>query len=139
VLTSNSPQRISALATQNGIIIARGDDAQILTLCGPKTEVVELHGAFVMPGFNDAHVHLASAGRQKLTIDIVGAKSLADMQQRIAAAAEAAPARTWLRGRGWDHTYWPSKQFPTRQPERLFPKQLAHLEVSGIAATANAA
>jgi predicted amidohydrolase YtcJ len=68
-----------------------------------------------MPGFNDAHVHLASAGREKLTIDLVAVKSLFQMQERIATAAKAAHPGSWLRGRGWDHTLWPSKQLPTRQ------------------------
>ncbi|MEI9977683.1 MAG: amidohydrolase family protein [Edaphobacter sp.] len=114
-LTSATPNRVSALAIQNGILIAVGNDSDILKLCGPKTEVVDLHGAFTMPGFNDAHVHLASAGHEKLTIDLVGVKSLAEMQQSIATAAKVAPAGTWLRGRGWDHTSWPSQQLPTRQ------------------------
>ncbi|MEI9978257.1 MAG: amidohydrolase [Edaphobacter sp.] len=68
-----------------------------------------------MPGFNDAHVHLASAGREKLTIDLVGTKSLTEMQQRIANAAKLAPVGTWLRGRGWDHTLWFSGILPTRR------------------------
>lgn len=113
-LTSATPQRVSALAIERGVIVVIGSDADVLKLRGPKTEVVNLQGAFVMPGFNDAHVHLASAGREKLTIDLVGVKSLSEMQQRIAAAAKVAPAGTWLRGRGWDHTAWPSKQLPTR-------------------------
>ena len=112
-LLSNTPQRASALATEHGLVVAVGSDSDILRLRGPKTEVIDLKGAFVMPGFNDAHVHLATAGRQKLTIDLVGVKSLTEMQQRIAVAAKAAPSGTWLRGRGWDHTAWPSKQLPT--------------------------
>ena len=84
-------------------------------LRGPKTEVIDLHGTFAMPGFNDAHVHLASAGREKLTVDLVGVKSLAETQQRIAEAAKVVPPGAWLRGRGWDHTLWATKQFPARQ------------------------
>jgi predicted amidohydrolase YtcJ len=114
-LTSDAPQRVSALAIAHGFVIAAGNDPEILKLRGPKTEVIDLHGAFVMPGFNDAHVHLASAGRQKLTIDLVGVKSLVEMQQRIAEAARAAAPRSWLRGRGWDHMLWSSKQLPSRQ------------------------
>jgi predicted amidohydrolase YtcJ len=114
-LTSTAPQRLSALAIQNGIIIATGSDTDVLKLRGPKTEVIDLHGAFAMSGFNDAHVHLASAGRTKLTIDLIGTKSLSEMQQWIAAAAKAAPQGTWLRGRGWDHTLWPSGELPLRR------------------------
>ncbi len=108
-------ERVSALAIRQGIVIATGTDAEILKMREPHTQVVDLHGAFAMPGFNDAHVHLASAGREKLTVDLVGAKSLQEMQTRIAAAAKAAAPGTWLRGRGWDHTLWPSGQLPTRQ------------------------
>lgn len=114
-LTSASPQRVSALAIRGGIVIATGSDADILKLRGPKTEIIDLHGAFAMPGFNDAHVHLATAGRTKLTIDLIGVKSLAEMQQRIETSARSVPAGTWLRGRGWDHTLWPSSELPTRQ------------------------
>jgi predicted amidohydrolase YtcJ len=114
-LLSNKPVRVSAVAIRDGLVIATGSDAAILRLQGVKTEVIDLKGAFVMPGFNDAHVHLASAGREKLTVDLVGVKSLAEMEQRIAEAAKSAPAGSWLRGRGWDHTLWASKQLPVRQ------------------------
>jgi predicted amidohydrolase YtcJ len=114
-LLSDAPQRASALAIQNGLVVAVGNDADVMTLRGPNTEVIDLKGAFVMPGFNDAHVHLASAGRQKLTIDLVGVQSLVEMQQRIAAAMKSAAPRAWLRGRGWDHMLWASKQLPSRQ------------------------
>lgn len=114
-LTAPNPNRVSALAICDGIIVAIGSDAEILRLRGLKTEVVNLHGAFTMPGFNDAHVHLASAGHEKLTIDLVGVKSLAEMQQRITTAAKVVSPGTWLRGRGWDHTLWSSIQLPTRQ------------------------
>jgi predicted amidohydrolase YtcJ len=113
-LLSTDPARVSALAIHDGRIVAVGSDASVLKLRGPKTEVVDLHGTFVIAGINDAHVHLASAGRQKLTIDLVGAKSLTEMQERIRAATKSAPQGAWLRGRGWDHELWASKQLPNR-------------------------
>ena len=39
---------------------------EIMKLKGPDTKVVDLNGHFVMPGFNDAHMHLASAGLEKM-------------------------------------------------------------------------
>jgi predicted amidohydrolase YtcJ len=114
-LQTDHPHRVSAIAVKGGLVIGIGSDDQVLRLRGPKTEVVDLHGAFAMPGFNDAHVHLASAGRTKLTIDLIGAASLADMQRRIATSAQSAPSGSWLRGRGWDHTTWPGNALPTRQ------------------------
>jgi predicted amidohydrolase YtcJ len=113
-LLTLQPQRVSALAVRDGLVVGIGPNAAIMKWRGPHTEVIDLHGAFAMPGFNDAHVHLASAGREKLTIDLVGVKSLAEMQQRIAAAAKEAAPGAWLRGRGWDHTLWPGQQLPDR-------------------------
>jgi predicted amidohydrolase YtcJ len=114
-LLSDTPQRASALATEHGLIIAVGSDADVMMLRGTNTEIIDLKGAFVMPGFNDAHIHLASAGREKLTVDLVGVQSLAEMQQRIATAMKSMPPGAWLRGRGWDHMLWATKQLPSRQ------------------------
>jgi hypothetical protein len=115
---SLTPARVTALAVRNGTILAVGSDAEILKLKSAQTKVVDLNGAFAMPGFNDAHVHLASAGRRHLTVDLSGTTSLADMLGRIRAYAGAAPQtaqpNSWLQGSGWDHTAWPSKTLPTR-------------------------
>jgi predicted amidohydrolase YtcJ len=113
-LLTDKPERVTAVAIKNGLVLATGTDVEVLHFQGPHTDVTDLHGAFVMPGFNDAHVHLASAGREKLTIDLVGVKSIAEMQQRIGAAAKAAEPGVWLRGRGWDHTLWAAKELPNR-------------------------
>jgi predicted amidohydrolase YtcJ len=82
---------------------------------GPQTRVIDLQGQFAMPGFNDAHVHLASAGYGKLEVNLEGAKSLAEFQQRIRARLKDFKTGDWITGRGWDHTLWPQKVFPTRQ------------------------
>ena len=80
-LNSSHPVRVSALAVRAGTIVATGADAAILKRWrGPSTEVVDLRGAFVMPGFNDAHLHLASAGFAKLQIDLLGSASLEEIR-----------------------------------------------------------
>ena len=86
------PGRAQAIAVSNGKIIAVGPTEDIQKLKGPKTQVIDLGGHFVMPGFNDAHVHLGSGGFEKLNVDLVGSKSLDDMKQRIAARAKTAVA-----------------------------------------------
>ncbi len=103
-----------AIAVSGGKIIAVGSTADIQKLQGPKTRVVDLGGHFVMPGFNDAHVHLGSGGFEKLNVDLVGSKSLDDMKQRIAARAKTAGPGEWVVGRGWDHTLWAEQKTPTR-------------------------
>ena len=113
--SSATPNRVSAIAVTNSTIVAVGSDAELLKIKGPRTQVVDLDGAFVMPGFNDAHTHIAEAGRQKLTVDLDGTTSLADVQQRIATYVATAKPGQWIVGSGWDHTKWASKTLPTRQ------------------------
>ena len=106
----------TAIACRDGIIVVIADsDADVYSFIGPKTRVIDLHGQFAMPGFNDAHVHLAGAGYQKLEVDLEGTASLAEFQQRIRYRLKHYKAGEWMSGRGWDHTLWPVKKFPTRQ------------------------
>ena len=59
VYTQATPPRAQALAVRQGRIVAVGSNDQIRKLKGEQTKVVDLGGHFVMPGFNDAHLHLA--------------------------------------------------------------------------------
>jgi predicted amidohydrolase YtcJ len=114
-IAGNPSSRYEALAVRSGRLLAIGSNSEIKKLKGPHTQVVDLGGNFVMPGFNDAHVHLAAGGFLKLNLDLTGTKSLAEMKQRIAArSAEAAPGE-WVVGRGWDETNWPEHRLPSRQ------------------------
>ncbi|MGH9564800.1 MAG: amidohydrolase [Candidatus Angelobacter sp.] len=108
-------QRIQALAISGHKIIADGSNAEILRMKGPKTQVIDLGGHFVMPGFNDAHTHLASAGFEKLNVNLVGVRSLQEMKQRIANHVKTAAAGEWIKGAGWDHTLWAVQKTPTRE------------------------
>jgi predicted amidohydrolase YtcJ len=106
---------LPAIATRNDRVLAVGLNEEIRKLAGPKTQVIDLHGHAVLPGFNDAHTHLASGGFTKLRVNLEGSKSLAEMKARIAERAQTAEAGEWLTGRGWDHTLWPGSKLPTRQ------------------------
>jgi hypothetical protein len=110
-----SDQRAQAIAVTGDKIVAIGSNEEIQKFKGPKTQVIDLGGHFVMPGFNDAHVHLGSGGFEKLNVDLVGSKSLDDMKQRIAARVKTAGPGEWIIGRGWDHTLWPDQKTPTRE------------------------
>jgi predicted amidohydrolase YtcJ len=112
---SPTPAKVQALAIVNGKILASGTDAEILKLKAPRTRIVDLHNAFVMPGFNDAHTHMGPAGRQQLSINLDGVKSLAEMQQRIRTYVAKSQPGSWLEGGGWDHTLWPGAKLPTRE------------------------
>jgi predicted amidohydrolase YtcJ len=107
-------ERAEAMAVRDGRVEAVGRSDQIVKLKGPSTEVINLGGHFVMPGFNDAHVHLANAGFQRLTVDLVGVKSLTEFRERIRARVQNAGPNEWIVGGGWDQTLWPVKELPSR-------------------------
>ena len=129
-----TPAQVTAIAIANGKILAAGTDADVLKLKGPKTQVIDLNGAFAMPGFNDAHTHIGAAGRQKLSVDLVGVHSLAEMQQRIRAYAATAKPGTWLQGGGWDHTLWADQDPP--HPHRTSTPSPPAIPPSSAASTA---
>jgi len=134
--------RPQAIAVRGGRIVATGSNNDIRKLAGPNTQIIDLGGHFVLPGLNDAHVHLANAGFEKLNVDLVGAKSLEEMLARIAERAKSTPAGEWLLGRGWDHTLWPDQKLPTRQDldtvtgghPAIFTRVDGHISVANTAA-----
>jgi predicted amidohydrolase YtcJ len=107
-------KRSEALAVREDKILAVGTRDEIMKLKGPDTKIVDLDGHFLMPGFNDAHMHLASAGLEKMNVNMVGAKTLDEFRDRLRAKCEAAAPGDWVVGEGWDETLWPVKVVPTR-------------------------
>ena len=112
---SPTPGRVSAVAVRAGKIVGVGSDKEMLALKGEHTEMVDLQGAFAMPGFNDAHTHIASAGEQRLTLDLDNVASLAAMLAKVRAYAATLAPGAWILGGGWDHTKWEGAKLPTRQ------------------------
>jgi len=130
-----------AMAVRDERILCIGTIAQILLDCGgaESTDVVQLKGNFVMPGFNDAHAHLGSAGRDKLTLDVRDASSIDEVLKRVKTAAGRRKTGEWILGSGWDQSRWPVERYPTRleldQAAPVNPVFLVH--VSGHIAVAN--
>jgi predicted amidohydrolase YtcJ len=106
--------RAQALAVRGDRILAVGTEQDILKLKGPATTISDLHGHFVMPGFNDAHMHLVEAGFKRLTVDLTGVRSIEEFRDRIRKRVETAEPTEWITGFGWDETLWHNKELPTR-------------------------
>ena len=117
-LDQDHPQYVSAMAIGAGKVMAVGTDEAMKKLAGPRTRLRNLDsahtGVFVMPGLNDAHTHMGDAGRQKLSVDVTGVRSLGEMLGRVAAYEKTAEPGQWLLGGGWDHTLWSVVTLPTR-------------------------
>jgi len=106
--------RVEAIAVKDDRILATGKNLEMDPYKGPKTQIIDLGGHFAMPGFNDAHMHLAEAGQHQLSVDLTGVKSLDELRTRVLAKVQEAKAGEWILGSGWDETLWPVRVPPTR-------------------------
>ncbi|MEU9733159.1 amidohydrolase [Streptomyces sp. NPDC048002] len=90
----------TAVAVTGDRITAVGHD-EVRDLAGPRTEVVDLAGRLLVPGFQDAHVHPVPAGLEMTQCDLTGARTAAESVAAVRAYAEAHPEREWITGGGW--------------------------------------
>lgn len=103
-----------ALAVSKGRIAYVGARAGAAARIGPKTQVIDLAGAALFPGFTDSHAHLRGIGERELTLNLEGATSAAEVARRLAAyVAEHHPTGVVI-GRGWIETGWPEHRFLQR-------------------------
>jgi len=110
IYTANPAQpKAKSMAVRNGRITFIGDDASAFT--GPKTQVLDLRGAPVIPGLIDSHVHMEGLGLQIETFDLRYVKSVADVAEIVRKRAAQLPKGSWIRGRSWDQTNW-GGEFP---------------------------
>jgi predicted amidohydrolase YtcJ len=133
--------RMHAVAVREGRVAALGSDVEVLALAGPSTERVDLGGHFAMPGFNDAHLHLASGGFEVIRLDLREARSLAELKALVAKRAGWVPPGQWILGRAWDHTRWNPPRLPDRRDlDAVAPHHPVLLtRVDGHIAVANSA
>ena len=105
---------VEAVAVSGGRIAAAGARAGIDPLIGPDTEVIDLQGAAMFPGFVDAHAHLIGVGLREMTLNLEGVGSIAELADIVASAAQETPEGETIYGRGWIETGWPEARFPSR-------------------------
>jgi hypothetical protein len=116
IFTVNDAQpRAEALACLGSRIVAVGSNDEIRKWVGAGTEVIDLAGKLVLPGFNDAHVHFFDGGQNLTGVHLRDAKSEDEFRRRIAAFAAKQPAGRWITGGLWDHENWTPARLPTRQ------------------------
>lgn len=117
VITMNelSPEA-NAIAVKNGSVLYVGETEDVLTLKGEQTEVVDLQGKTIMPGFVESHTHTTGYGNNLLQVDCRPAQtpSIDDILAKLKDAVEATPEGEWIRGWGWDDSRLAEKRNPTR-------------------------
>lgn len=102
-----SPTRRCAVAVANGRISAIGDDSELRRIAGPGTELVDMAGGLLSPGFRDSHVHAVFGGLSMRDCSMHECVSADDCIAVISAFAEANPDREWLVGGGWNMDSFP--------------------------------
>jgi predicted amidohydrolase YtcJ len=91
----------SAVAVRGGRIVYVGSDSLPPGLIGPETEVVELRGKMVLPGFQDGHIHPIDSGVELGDCTLYDLTSASAITDSIRACARAHPDAAWVRGGGW--------------------------------------
>jgi predicted amidohydrolase YtcJ len=102
IIAQDGASEPEAFATIRGRIVETGS-VEALQIRYPKAELIELDGV-VIPGFNDAHAHLAMAAEDVLHLDfsIKSVRSLAEIKAKIRAEAARRPTTEWIRGSRYD-------------------------------------
>ena len=111
------PQRPGAelVAVGSGEIIWVGSNSD-LDLFKGRAKLIDCEGKTVVPGFNDAHVHVMACATWLLGVDCSPASvaSISDIQARIRQQAERVPPGTWLKANGYNEFYLSEHRHPTR-------------------------
>ncbi len=103
-----------AVAVVGDRIIAVGSKADIDTLRGPDTNLIDAGGKLLLPGFNDAHVHFVSGGLQLDAVQLNDTTSAGEFVRRVAEQVKKTAKGDWVLGGDWDETKWIPTQLPTK-------------------------
>lgn len=133
VFTSNTVRsRARTVAVADGRIVAVGGD-DVRDLVGPKTEIVDLRGRMLLPGFQDAHVHPVWGGLDMLRCDLADHATAAEYLDAIGAYVADHPDDEWILGGGWQMSAFPggtptAAALDTVVPDRpaFFPNRDGH-------------
>jgi predicted amidohydrolase YtcJ len=108
VYTVDAARRwVQAVAVKGGKIEAVGTDADVKEHIGAQTEIVDLDGKMLVPGFQDAHVHPPSGGLEMLQCNLNDGHSLEDYVRIIRTYADSHPDEEWILGGGWSMDIFP--------------------------------
>jgi predicted amidohydrolase YtcJ len=105
-----------ALAWADGRILSIGTDQQVAVEAGQNATVIDLGGRTLVPGFIDAHHHVAGTVIDGGAVDCTAAQapSISAIIERLRAAAGDAPPDQWLVGVGYDELSLAEQRHPTR-------------------------
>jgi predicted amidohydrolase YtcJ len=101
-----------AIAISKDRIQALGTAAEIKTMIGPNTQVIDLQGQLAIPGFIESHGHFTSVGGAQLELNLMNAESWDKIVAMVAEAVSRAKPGQWIYGRGWHQEKWNARPVP---------------------------
>lgn len=113
----SSKNMVEAVAVKGGKIIKTGTNNDILSLKTENTEVIDLQGKVMLPGFNDSHMHLLNFANSLKMVDLYNCTFIGQILEKTQVFIEekAIEKGKWVLGKGWNHDYFEGeKRFPTR-------------------------
>ncbi len=115
IYTMDATQPLAqAMAVDNatGIILAVGSNDEVHRYAGLHSELVDLHGRTVLPGFIDAHIHLLMTAYRSHYIDAITCANEDEVATLVRERASQTPQGHWILGGQWDKNLWPGENFP---------------------------
>ncbi len=105
--TADSTQaQATAVAIRGDSILFVGNDADAKALVGANTQVLDLQGAFAMPGFIEGHGHFQGIGQSLQQLNLMHTRSWNEIVGLVAEKVKTTPAGEWIEGRGWHQEKW---------------------------------
>ncbi|UCD39459.1 MAG: amidohydrolase family protein [Candidatus Bathyarchaeota archaeon] len=115
VLTVDSSRpSAEAVGIKEEKIVVVGTFKDVQPWIGEQTEVIDLAGKTVVPGFIDTHVHVRGFGHFLIGVNLRGIGSVDEMQRLLQERVQKTPKGKWIVGRGWDQEKFREKRYPTR-------------------------
>lgn len=144
-LDSNQP-KAEAVAILDGKIQSVGNNETIKKFAGDKTEIIDLNGKFMTPGFIEGHAHFMGVGYASINLDLSDISSFEELIEKVENETAQLESGSWIVGRGWHQDKWDSISAPIvhgfpvhRNLSLVTPNHPVYLKhASGHAALANA-
>ncbi len=104
-----------SVAIWNGQIVAVGRKKDIEKLIGKNTQIIDVKGKLVLPGFIDSHTHIEMGGFHLLGVDLRDAENEKEFGELLKAKSEELGPDSWITGGYWDHDKWPGAKLPSAE------------------------
>ena len=121
----NKPS-VEAIAISQGKILFAGAWSEAEEFQGGETNVIDLQGKTLIPGFIESHAHLMGIGRTKRTLDLTKIRNYEEMVQMVAEAVKEVQDGEWIIGRGWHQSKW------NPQPQPMITGYQTHEALSAV-------